>query len=83
MKEKVNIIFKEYDDDNFFVLLKRNSVNLFMDFGICGFNDEMEYWGMPTKGIVFMGEAGFLFSNEIDKSDVKTEIERFIIHNDI
>ena len=83
MKEKVNIIFKEYDDENFFVLLKRNSVNLFMDFGLCGFENEMEYWDMPTKLIDFMGEKGFLFSNEIDKIDLKDEIERFIIHNDI
>lgn len=83
MKEKVNVIFKEYDDKNFFVSFKRNSVNLFMDFGLCGFENEMKYQNMPTKLIDFMGEKGFLFCNEINKSDLKDEIERFIIHNDI
>ncbi len=83
MKEKINIIFKEYDVGHFVVLLKRNSVNLFMDFGLCGFENEMEYWDMPTKLIDFMGEKGFLFSNKINKSELKEEIERFIIHNDI
>ena len=83
MKEKINIIFKEYDDEHFVALLKRNSVNLFMDFGLCDFENEMEYWDMPTRLIDFMGEKGFLFSNKINKLDLKDEIERFIIHNDI
>lgn len=83
MKDKVDIIFKEYDNENFFVLLKRNSINLFMDFGLCSFENEMEYLDMPTKLTDLMGETGFLFSNEIDKSVLKDEIERFIIHNDI
>lgn len=83
MEEKISIIFKEYDADHFVVLLKRNSVNLFMDFGLCGFENEMEYWDMPTKLIEFKGEKGFLFSNKINKMDLKDEIGRFIIHNEI
>ena len=35
------------------------------------------------KLIEFKGEKGFLFSNEIEKEDLKEEIQRFIIHNDI
>ena len=83
MKEKINIIFKEYDAEHFVVLLKRGSANLFMDFGLCGFENEMEYWDMPTKLIEFKGEKGFLFSNVIGKEELKEEIQRFIIHNDI
>ncbi len=76
-------LFEKYDDEHFVVLLKRNSKNLFMDFGLCNFESEMEYWDMPTKLIDFMGEKTFLFSNEIDKSELKDEIERFIAHNEI
>lgn len=83
MKEKINIIFKEYDAEYFVVLLKRGSVNLFMDFGLCGFESEMEYWDMPTRLIDFKGEKVFLFSNKTNKTDLKDEIERFIIHNNI
>ena len=83
MKEKINISFKEYDAEHFVVLLKRNSINLFMDFGLSGFENEMEYWDMPTRLVDFMGEKGFLFNNKIDKIDLKDEIERFIIHNNI
>lgn len=52
---------QEYDADHFVVLLKRNPVNLFMDFGLCGFENKMEYWDMPTKLIEFKGEKGFYF----------------------
>ena len=83
MKERIDITFEEYDNKHFFVLLKRNSSNVFMDFGLCGFENEMEYWDMPTKLIEFKGEKGFLFSNEIGKEELKEEIQRFIIHNDI
>lgn len=83
MKEKINIIFKEYGAEHFVVLLKRGSANLFMDFGLCGFESEMEYWDMPTRLIDFKGEKGFLFSNKTNKTDLKDEIERFIIHNNI
>lgn len=83
MKEKIDISFVEYDAENFVVFLKRNSINLFMDFGLCSFEDEMEYWDMPTKLIDFMGETGFLFSNKTDKMELKDEIQRFANHNDI
>lgn len=54
-----------------------------MDFGLCGFETEMEYWDMPTKLIEFKGEPGFLFSNKIDRLELKDEIKRFAKHNDI
>ena len=38
---------------------------------------------MPLKCGMVNGEAGFIVSKEIDIEDVKMEIERFIIHNDI
>lgn len=81
--EKINISFVEYDNESYVVFLKRKSDNLFMDFGLCGFETEMEYWDMPTKLIEFKGEPGFLFSNKIDRLELKDEIERFAKHNDI
>ncbi|MBQ3545173.1 MAG: hypothetical protein IJA34_09330 [Lachnospiraceae bacterium] len=83
MKQKLEIIFSEYDNENYIVFVKRNEKNLFMDLGICDFEKEMEYWDMPTKIVNYKGEKGYLFSYEIDKIDVKEEIRRFVIHNNI
>ena len=34
-KKKAEIIFKEYDTENFIVFITRDSKNLFMDMGLC------------------------------------------------
>ena len=83
MKNNVNILFSDYDDEHFFALIKRESKNLFFDLGVCSFEDEMAYWDMPTKLVDFNGEPGYLFNNELDKDEVKDEINRFIKHNNI
>ncbi len=83
MENKVNIFFSKYDDKHFFVLIKKESKNLFFDLGVCSFEDEMEYWDMPTKLVDFNGEPGYLFNNKLDKNEIKDEINRFIKHNNI
>lgn len=49
-----------------------------MDFGLCEFEGEMEYLGMPTQLINYKGEYGFLFNKEVNKNDIEFEIERFV-----
>ena len=82
-RKKAEIIFKEYDTENFIVFIKRDSKNLFMDMGLCNFESEMEYWDMPTKLIEFNGQKGYLFSSKLDILEIKDEIEGFMMHNDI
>ena len=83
MNEKLSIITTEYDIDNVFFVVKKDNKNLYVDMGFCHFVEEMEYWDIPLKCGMVNGEAGFIVSKEIDIEDVKMEIERFIIHNDI
>lgn len=83
MREELNIIFEEYDDKHYIVFLERGDKNLFLDFGFCNFENEMEYWDMPTKLINFKDKEGFLFDNNIDRWELKEEIKRFAKHNNI
>lgn len=83
MNANIDISVSEYDDTEVFVVVKRGKDNLYMEMGICQFIDEMEYWGMSAKGGVLNGDAGYLFSRDIDIEDIKMEIERFVVHNSI
>lgn len=83
MKGEISISFQKYDNEHFIIFMRRNSVNLFMHFGLCGFENEMEYYDMPTKLVDFHGEKGFVFSNKIDKQELNEEIRRFAKHNNI
>ena len=40
----IDISVGEYDDTNIFVVVKRGKDNLYMEMGICQFEDEMEYY---------------------------------------
>lgn len=83
MNANVNIAIERYDETNIFIIIKKGQNNLYMDLGICQFIDEMEYWNMPTKAGEINGENGYIFSNGFDIEDIKMEIERFIVHNNI
>ena len=83
MNANVQITIKDYSDTERIFIVKRESQNLFMDMGICQFNSEMEYWGMPTRLGIYNDEKGFVFSKNIEVEDIEMEIERFIVHNEI
>ena len=83
MEAKVDISVSEYGNNDRFVIDKKGGDNLYMAMGICQFIDEMKYWGMPVKGGVLNGEAGYIFSKNIEIEDIIREIERFIVHNAI
>lgn len=83
MNANIDFIVTDYGNTDRFVVVKRGNSNLYMALGICQFIDEMDYWGMSTKGIVLNGEAGYIFSKDLDIEDVKMEIERFVVHNNI
>lgn len=83
MTDKIDINFNMFDENHYVVIVKRNKVNLFLNFGLCSFEEEMEHWDMPTKLVNYKGEEGFLFKKSINKEEVRDEIERFAKHNDI
>lgn len=78
MKKGIEIEYRNYNDKYYIVFLRRGKSNLFMDFGLCDFEGEMEYLGMPTQLINYMGEYGFLFDKEINKNDLEDEVERIV-----
>ena len=77
---KVDIIFKDYDENNIFVCFMRDNKNLHLEFGMCSFENEMEYWDMPTVSVEFEGEYGYLFDKNIPRKELIMEFERFITH---
>lgn len=83
MKEKIDIIYKEYDEEHYISFFERNSKNVYFEFGLFDFENEMEYWDMPTKLVEHEGKMGYLFNKSIDKLELSDEIERFIKHNDL
>nr|MBP3282899.1 hypothetical protein [Treponema sp.] len=83
MIEGLSIADYEYNDKEKIFIIRKNDENLYMYMGLCGFDEEMAYWGMPTKKGKFNDELGFVFSKEINTDDIRMEIERFISHNEI
>lgn len=77
MKKEIEIEYKDFNNEYYIVFLRRGKINLFMDFGVCAFEGEMEYLDMPTQLINYKGEYGFLFNKEVNKSDVEFEVKRF------
>jgi len=72
---------RNYDENHIFISFKKNGENIFFDFGLCNFENEMELWDMPTKLVKFNDERGFIFNKTISKEDLEMEIKRFILHN--
>lgn len=77
MKKEIEIEYKDFNNEYYIVFLRRGKINLFMDFGVCEFEGEMEYLDMPTQLMNYKGEYGFLFNKEVNKSDVEFEVQRF------
>ena len=75
---KVDVIYKDYDENNVFVYFLRDGKNIHHEFGICSFENEMEYWDMPTTSVKYENENGYLFSKSISEDELSMEIQRFI-----
>lgn len=74
----IDIIVKDFDNKSNCFIIKRNGKNIFMEMGVCQFEDDMEYWDMPTKLVEFNGEKGYIFSKDEPIDEVTSEIKRFI-----
>lgn len=79
----LSITFKDFDKEHCIAIIKRGEKNLFLSFGMSNFEEEMEYWDMPTYLADVDGEKGFVFDSIVDKRLVEGEILRFSKHYDI
>lgn len=80
---KINIIYEDFDKDNIILFFEKNGINMCFTFGLYEFENEMEYWDMPTKLTEYNGKIGFVFDKNINRIDLEMEIDRFIKHNDL
>ena len=80
---KINIICEDFDKDNIILFFEKNGINMCFTFGLYEFENEMEYWDMPTKLKNYNGKMGFVFDKNINRTDLKIEIDRFIKHNNL
>lgn len=55
MKKEIEIEYKDFNNEYYIVFLRRGKINLFIDFGVCEFEGEMEYLDMPTQLINYKG----------------------------
>ncbi|MGR5961587.1 hypothetical protein ACT7DN_04635 [Bacillus paranthracis] len=53
---KINIIYEDFDKDNIIIFLKKTEETCALLFGLYEFENEMEYWDMPTKLKNIMGK---------------------------
>ncbi|PDY32264.1 hypothetical protein COO17_31215, partial [Bacillus wiedmannii] len=45
---KINIIYEDFDKDNIIIFFEKKGRNMCLTFGLYEFENEMEYWDMPT-----------------------------------
>ncbi|CAM4410006.1 hypothetical protein BAMA_24690 [Bacillus manliponensis] len=82
-RSTINIIYEEFDKDHVILYVEKNGRNMFLTFGLYEFENEMEYWDIPTKLANYNGKMGFVFDKSIDRTILEMEIERFIKHNEL
>lgn len=75
---KINIIYEDFDKDNIILFFEKKGINMSLTFGLYEFENEMEYWDMPTKLKKHNGRMGFVFDKNINRTDLEMEIDRFI-----
>lgn len=80
---KINIIYEDFDKDSIILFFDKDGLNMCFTFGLYEFENEMEYWDIPTKLKKYNGKMGFVFDKNINRTDLEMEIARFIKHNDL
>jgi len=78
---KINIIYEEFDKDNVIAFFEKDGENMCFTFGLYEFENEMTYWGLPTKFKKYNEKMGFIFDKNINRSDLEMEVSRFVKHN--
>jgi hypothetical protein len=78
MNNLIKIIVQNYDEKNNIVFVEKQGKNIWSMLSLMQFEDDMEYWDMPTRIEEVDGRKGFLFDNNIDSDNLVLEIQRFI-----
>ena len=82
-KKSIDIEYESVGENEFIVNIFVDNKNQNLSFGLCEFENEMEYLGFATKLVDIDGKSGFLFSKTINKEMLEREIKRFAAHYDI
>lgn len=83
MKNKIEIIYEDYDEDNYFVCFVRDNNDTGIEFALCDFVDEMNHWDIPTRIANKNEKVGYVISKKVPKDLINTEITRFKKHNQL
>ncbi len=75
---KINISFKNYNEDHYFVKFTKDNKNIALDLELCEFSADMTHWEIPTQVVEKDNEVGFLISKKVSKERIELEIDRFI-----
>ncbi|MGZ7445794.1 hypothetical protein [Paenibacillus sp. TH7-28] len=78
MSNLIDIIVQNYDEENNIVFIEKQGKNIWTMLSLMQFEDDMEYWDMPTQIEEVAGRKGYLFDNKIDTESLILEIQRFI-----
>lgn len=79
----INIIIKDYNEDEKVMYIKRGEDNIWGMLSIMQFEDELEFYGISIKRKKVNDEIGYVFNKNIDESLVYEETKRFLDEHDI
>lgn len=82
-KKSIVIVYESVGKDEIIVNILVENKNENFSFGLCEFENEMEYLGYKTKLVDMEGKSGFLFDKNINKEMLEREIKRFASHYSI
>lgn len=81
MRNKIEVNFSEYDENNYFVSFHQDGQDIGLKFVLHNFVDEMNYWNIPTQACTSGGKEGFLIEKTSPRRLVELEIKRFVESN--
>lgn len=82
-KEKLNIIFQDWDLEHYFVIVTYNQKNIALNMGICEFGKDCEWWGYDDVLLEELDrELGWVFDKKDDKDGIMWQIDSFLREND-
>lgn len=79
----INIIIKDYNEDEKVMYIKRGEDNIWGIVSIMQFEDELEFYGIDIKRQKVNNEIGYVFKKNIDESLVYEETKRFLDEHNI
>ena len=76
--EKLDIRYMVYDQEYYFVTIRKNNESIELKLELVEFSSEMNHWDIPTKIVEKDGEVGFAISNKVSRERINLEVERIV-----